>query len=158
VIQVIKAQMRSGSGIGCWPPWQRSACWWLPAAPPTTRIRRSTEDAAAELDSVVERGAERAAAGGLVVRVDAPAGQRTTAAGPADVDGEDELTGDEAVRIGSITKLFTPPWPLQLAEEGVIDLDAPTTDLPPTRAADLEHDEQTNGGARGVAGDPPRKE
>ena len=116
------------------------------------------DDVAAEFDSVVERGAERTAAGGLVVWVDTPAGQRSMAAVPVDVDGEDELTGDQAFRIGSIIKLLTVHRALQLAEEGIVDLDAPITDGLPDRAADLEHDGQTNGGARGAAGDPPRKE
>lgn len=100
------------------------------------------DDVAAELDAVVERGLAQTAAGGLVVRVDAPAGQRTMAAGPADVNGEEELTGDEAFRIASITKLFTATVALQLAEEGVVDLDAPVADVIPDRAGGFEHGEQ----------------
>jgi len=64
------------------------------------------------------------------------------AAGPAEVDGEDELTGDEAFRIASITKLFTATVALQLAEEGVVDLDAPVADVIPDRAAMFEHGEE----------------
>ena len=100
------------------------------------------DDVAAELDAVVERGLDQTAAGGLVVRVDAPAGQRTMAAGPAAVDGEEELTDDEAFRIASITKLVTATVALQLAEEGVVDLDAPVADLIPDEAAAFEHGEQ----------------
>lgn len=69
------------------------------------------DDVAAELDAVVERGLEQTAAGGLVVRAGAPAGQRTMAAGPAEVDGEEELTGDEAFRIASITSCSPRLWP-----------------------------------------------
>ncbi len=100
------------------------------------------DDVAAELDSVVERGVEQTAAGGLVVRADAPAGQRTMAVGLTDVDGEEALTGDEAFRIGSVTKLFTATVAVQLAEEGVVDLDAPVADVIPDRSAGFEHGQQ----------------
>jgi D-alanyl-D-alanine carboxypeptidase len=98
-------------------------------------------EVAADLDAVVERWAGEAAAGGLVVRVDSPDGQRAVAAGPADTDGN-ALQGDEAFRIASITKTITAALALQLAEDGIVDLDAPLADVVPGRVERLDHGEE----------------
>jgi D-alanyl-D-alanine carboxypeptidase len=96
-------------------------------------------DLAADLDAMVERWAGEAAAGGVVAWVENPAGHQSLAAGPADADGEVELTGQEAFRIASITKVFTATVALQLAEQGDLDLDAPIAEVVPEPAALLEH-------------------
>jgi D-alanyl-D-alanine carboxypeptidase len=96
-------------------------------------------DLAVDLDAMVERWAGEATAGGVVARVESPAGHQSLAAGPADADGEVELTGQEAFRIASITKMFTATVALQLAEEGALDLDTPIAEVVPEPAALLEH-------------------
>jgi D-alanyl-D-alanine carboxypeptidase len=99
-------------------------------------------DLAADLDEMVERWAGEAAAGGVVAWIETPAGHQTLAAGPADAAGEVELTGQEAFRIASITKVFTATVALQLAEQGVLELDAPIAEVVPEAAALLEHGDQ----------------
>ena len=91
-----------------------------------------------DVDARVEAAVESAEAGGVVARVDAPAGQHTVAVGPADVRGDDRLSGDEAFRVGSITKMFTATAALQLVEDGAIGLDAPVAEVVPERAALFE--------------------
>lgn len=78
-------------------------------------------------------GVDAATAGGVVARVETPAGQRTVAAGPAGVDGGDQLSGHEAFRIGSVTKVFTATAALQPVEVDAVDLDAPVTAVLPER-------------------------
>lgn len=96
-----------------------------------------------ELDDAVDTFVRlQADAGGAVARVDSPRGRRTMASGPAGLDGETELAGDEAFRAASITKMLTATAALQLAEEGAVDLDAPVADVLPDRAALFEHGDE----------------
>lgn len=100
-------------------------------------------EVASELDAVVEAAVdEPTVAGGVVVGVDGANGRWRTAAGPDDLDGAVELSGDEAFRIGSITKMFTAVVALQLAEEDVVDLDAPVAEVVPERAQLFEHGDE----------------
>lgn len=92
-----------------------------------------------DVDARVEAAAESAEAGGVVARVDAPAGQHTVAVGPAGVRGDHRLSGDEAFRVGSITKMFTATVALQLVEDGAIELDAPVAEVVPEHAALFQH-------------------
>lgn len=77
--------------------------------------------------------------GGAVVLADTPDERVRVAVGPHGLDGDEQLAGDEAFRIASITKMFTATVALQLAEEGAVDLDAPVADVVPERVEDLEH-------------------
>lgn len=92
-----------------------------------------------DLDARVAAGVDAATAGGVVARVETPAGQRTVAAGPAGVDGGDQLSGDEAFRIGSVTKMFTATAALRLVEVDAVDLDAPVAAVLPERVELFEH-------------------
>jgi D-alanyl-D-alanine carboxypeptidase len=89
-----------------------------------------------ELQAVVDRSAERATAGTLV-RVDTPDGVEELVAGPSDLRTGTELAPGAAFRAASITKIVTATVVLQLAEEGVLDLDADVFEVIPERAGEF---------------------
>jgi D-alanyl-D-alanine carboxypeptidase len=89
-----------------------------------------------ELQAVVDRSAERATAGTLV-RVDTPDGVEELVAGPSDLRTGTELAPGAAFRAASITKIVTATVVLQLAEEGVLDLDADVFEVIPARAGEF---------------------
>lgn len=98
-------------------------------------------EVATELEAVVEAAVDDAAAG-VVVGVDGLNGRWRTGAGPNDLDEAAELSGDEAFRIGSITKMFTAVVVLQLTEEDAVDLDAPVAEVVAERAQLFEHGDE----------------
>src|SRR3712207_5414864 len=51
-----------------------------------------------------------------------------TAHGLADIASRTPVTEDTVFRVGSLTKTFTAVAVLQLAEQGLVDLDAPVAD------------------------------
>ncbi|MGI9612362.1 MAG: serine hydrolase domain-containing protein, partial [Acidimicrobiales bacterium] len=81
-------------------------------------------------------------AAALQVRVDSQ--EPTTAvAGVADLDTQQALADTDQLRIYSVTKAVTAVIILQLAEEGVLDLDDPITDwLPPSTIAEVPNNDQ----------------
>jgi D-alanyl-D-alanine carboxypeptidase len=130
------------------PPEPTAAPTIAPAAPtiaPTAEPTATPEPAAAPFDPALAAELQRVLDGavadgyipGAVLAVSIP-GQEpwTGASGIADRNQNTPITPDTRMRIASISKIFTAVTILQLAEEGLIDLDATLStwfpDLVPT--------------------------
>jgi len=64
---------------------------------------------------------------GTILQVTGASAQATVAVGMADLQAQEPMRADHLMQIGSITKTVTAVVILQLAEEGLIDLDAPAS-------------------------------
>jgi D-alanyl-D-alanine carboxypeptidase len=97
-----------------------------PTAPPEPAIAPFDVTLAAELQAVLDAAVADGYIPGAVLAVSIP-GQEpwTGASGIADRSQNTPITPDTRMRIASISKIFTAVTVLQLAEEGVINLDAP---------------------------------
>lgn len=79
------------------------------------------------------------AAGGTVAWVDTGDEQLGVAAGHADRRSGQELAGDEAFPIATVTEMVTATVALQLVEEGRLELDAPVAAVVPDQTARFTH-------------------
>jgi D-alanyl-D-alanine carboxypeptidase len=85
-----------------------------------------------DLQAVVDEAVEELGTPGAVVLVTTADGARwETAVGVRDLDSGEPMTTGLRWPIRSITKSFTTTLVLQLADEGVVDLDAPISDWVP---------------------------
>ncbi|MCC6613789.1 MAG: beta-lactamase family protein [Anaerolineae bacterium] len=92
----------------------------------------------AEMDDLTASGLPP----GMVVWIDAPEYQFAGASGYADLTNEVPMLPDGAFRIGSITKMFTATVIVQLAEDGVLNLDDPLALWLPEVADQLPNGDQ----------------
>ncbi|WP_228386404.1 serine hydrolase domain-containing protein [Ornithinicoccus halotolerans] len=95
-------------------------------------------DVVAELRAVVHDGGE-GQVGGMAAWVDTPTADLALASGMANLAADEELTGEEAFRIASLTKLLTATVALQLVEEGRLALDDPIAEVLPEQADRFDH-------------------
>ena len=79
---------------------------------------------------------------GMVVWIDAPAYRFEGASGFADLAHETSMPPEGAFRIGSITKMFTATVIIQLAEDGMLNLDDPLILWLPEVAEQLPNGDQ----------------
>ena len=79
---------------------------------------------------------------GMVVWIDAPDYRFEGASGFADLADDTAMPPEDAFRIGSVTKMFTATVIVQLAEEGVLNLDDPLALWLPDVAAALPNGDQ----------------
>ncbi len=82
-------------------------------------------DVITSLQALIDSTVADPAVPGLVLWLDTPQGTFAGAGGLADLEAGTPMQPDDALRIGSITKMFTATIVLQLMEEGALSLDDP---------------------------------
>lgn len=111
------AVVASATGAGIW--WGAASAGADDATTAsTTAAGREVQD---RLDGLVELGFP----GALAAVTDEDGTQRDLVAGSGDLEAGTPVPADSEVRIGSNTKTFTAVVVLQLAEEGLVELDEP---------------------------------
>ncbi|MBN2305328.1 MAG: beta-lactamase family protein, partial [Anaerolineae bacterium] len=93
----------------------------------------------ADIQTLLDAQVRAALIPGAVLLLDSPDASFMGASGYADMNNRVPLHPDDALRVGSVTKMFTATVILQLAEEGALSLDDPLSRWLPDVAAGLPH-------------------
>ena len=93
---------------------------------PQISISEAQSSVANELQAALDEWRESSEIAGAVLAIDAPGQERLIlVSGVSDIEAGTPLSPDDRFRIGSVTKTFVAAVVMQLAEEGLLELDDP---------------------------------